>query len=155
MQDQPSFEPTSLVSGVKPGWVFAGVAIDWTLSFVFGLVMFSLFVGAEAWGLDNGAIDELIDKVLLDPNFLITSLLVGSFATIIGAYVAARRANVVPLKHGFWVAVASTVIYFAISGDKPSSEYPLWYEVVAWVLVLPCGLVGGYLAKLRQISKSA
>ena len=93
--------------------------------------------------------------------FSVVALLLGTFCTTLGAYVAAARAQAAFLTHGLLVAAAAFVIsfarYLAFSmnpPDDPGAIHSLPWELAGWSLVVIAGALGGYLAQ-RQAAESA
>jgi hypothetical protein len=105
------------------------------------------------WG--SILLGALVDNVLTvlgasSPEFLLAGLVVGVCATSYGAFVGARRAGVHHVRHGGWIAVCSAALSLVpvlLAGQAPASSPPLWYEALGWLLLLPSGLAGGYLAE--------
>jgi hypothetical protein len=123
MQSFPtSIEPHGTFDGLKPGAILIGAVVDHQAAF---------------------------DALSADPQFLVWSMVLGLSCTVLGAFVGARRAGTLHLRHGGWVAVASAVIgllFLLLPGEAAGPAPPLWYEVVSWVLLLPSGLLGGALS---------
>ena len=93
--------------------------------------------------------------------FSIVALLLGTFCTTLGAYVAAARAQAAFLTHGLLVAAAAFAIsfarYLAFSmnpPDDPGAIHSLPWELAGWSLVVIAGALGGYLAQ-RKAAESA
>ena len=81
---------------------------------------------------------------------LAASLLLGALATVIGAYAGARRAGVVPLKHGLMVGLVagvSALVMLLLPGTVTPPELPFWYHLLGWLSYLPAGIAGGYLGR--------
>ena len=127
--------------------------MDWVLTGIFGIVTMGMFLDAGA--LDLGEAELAAHLAAIQQNFayLTTTLLLGALATALGAYFAARKANAVELKTGLWVAIVSAMFYLAVPGDELSDTFPVWAEILGWLLWLPSGVLGGYIAK--QVPRAA
>jgi hypothetical protein len=147
MDTEQSFEPNIIYSGVKPLWVLMGVAIDWALTIIFVIVTMPIFFDSGALELSESEFAEHSEVVRQGAGYLVTSLLMGALATVIGAFFAARKAGAVHLKQGLWVSIASAVFYLVIPDGELGDVIPLWAEVASWSILLPSGILGGYLAK--------
>jgi hypothetical protein len=128
---------------------------DWALTIFFGIISVPIFLDSGAWELDEQGYAMAIDSLFLDNSYLVFTLFFGCLATVIGGYIAAKRACIVHLKHGLYVALVSTIVFFLLPDDDTSAQIPLWYDIASWFLVFPSGLLGGYIAKARQTSPSA
>lgn len=98
-------------------------------------------------GLASAGITESdIQDRLKSPSGLLLSLIIGLGCTVLGGYVAGRTAKREELRHGTLVAAAGLVLGLALreSGD------PLWYELTAYLCIIPAGMLGGYLAAERR-----
>jgi hypothetical protein len=86
------------------------------------------------------------------PLINVVGQLLNVFAGVLAGYLAARFAGSAPLLHA---AVATVPMYIAILtaylGVYPS-PYPLWSNVLALLLPLPCALMGANLWR-RSLNK--
>lgn len=150
MSTPPSpIEPQGLLDGLRWGSILLGALVDNVLTILgFGLLTAAL-ASEEAFSEDPAAAERAYEELAASPEFLVLGLLVGVTATVYGAFVGARRAGVSPVRHGGWVAVCSaalSLIPYLLASQPPTSSPPLWYEALGWLLLLPSGLAGGYLA---------
>lgn len=77
-------------------------------------------------------------------SVLISSLILGFGFTVLGGYVAGRVAKQSEILHGGIVgAIGILFSLFTIS-------YPLWYNIVAIIGIVPFGIIGGLLARKRH-----
>ena len=150
MQSFPtSIEPHGIFDGLKPGSIFIGAVVDQGATLATSIVLFVLFAGEGAFSDDDEVTQAAFDALSADPQFLVWSMVLGLSCTVLGAFVGARRAGKLHLRHGGWVAVASAVIgifYLLLPAEAAVPAPPLWYDVVGWVLLLPSGLLGGALS---------
>jgi hypothetical protein len=142
-------EPDGLWDGLKWGSILFGAVLDNVLTVLgFGLLTASL-AGEEAFSQDEAAAERALQELASSPEFLLFGLLLGVAATVVAAFVGARRAGVHHVRHGGWIALGSaalSVVPYLLAGSAPAPGPPLWYEALGWGLLLPSGLAGGYLA---------
>jgi hypothetical protein len=150
MQSFPtSIEPHGIFDGLKPGSILIGAVVDHVATVATSIVLVALLAGESAFSDDEQVAQAAFDALSADPQFLVWSMILGLSCTVLGAFVGARRAGKLHLRHGGWVAVASAVIgllYLLLPAEATGPPPPLWYDVVGWVLLLPSGLLGGALS---------
>lgn len=148
--ERPSpIEPDGPFDGLRWSCIGLGAVLDNVLSFLAGIPMMLYFAGAEAFSEDPETADRAIDRVLLQPEFLLVSLVVGIAITTYAAFWAARRAGLLHVRHGGWTAVASAVLAFLLlllPGATAGPAPPWWYEALGLAAMLPAGVLGGWLA---------
>ena len=157
-QYPPSIEPEGLLEGIRWRAVLFGVIVDTVLTVFASGILLLWAAGPEAYSLDEEVAAEAVAAALVSPEYLLSSLVVGLLATLIGAYAGARRAGASHVRHGGWVAVCSAVLGFSLfllPGAHTGPTPPFWYDAVGLVLILPAGLLGGLLAAFRSPSASA
>jgi len=105
-----------------------------------------VFMGGSALkgGMTEQQTNEAIAALTLSTNFLLGSVILGTLATIVGGYVAARIAKKEPYLNAGVIGVLGIVL-----GVLLAKNYPLWFNVLGFVLVLPAALLGGHLARSR------
>lgn len=136
-----------LFSGIKPTPVLLGAAIDIALTILFAIVAVPLFLPQGAFDLKDEQFSQAMDAMMNGYPFILTTMLLGCLASMAGAYVAARRAGCLELKHGLWVVIVSSALAFLLPSDESASTTPLWVDVLGWCLVFPAGVYGGHLAR--------
>lgn len=150
MDGRPSpIEPDGLLDGVQWSPVLRGAVLDNVLTFVVSMPLVSYFAGAEALAEDEEVANRAIDQALQSPEFLFWSCVVGLSITVYAGFWASRRAGVFHLRHGGWTAVASAALaslFLLIPGATEGPSPPLWYDALALALVLPAGVLGGWIA---------
>ncbi len=152
MQASPqSIEPSGTFEGLKPGAILFGAVVDNLATFLVSLPLTLMYLPTEIFSQnDEKAIEAAINTLSSDTGFLLWALGLGLGCTILGAFVGARRAGQLHLRHGGWISVTSAAIGLAlmiVAGIEPGPERPLWYEVVGWTLLIPTGLLGGEISK--------
>jgi hypothetical protein len=150
MQNAPSpIEPESVFAGLRWTPILLGGALDNFLSMLVMLPLTFVFAGTDALSGDEEKSAQAIDQVIASPEFLLASLVTGTAITVFAGYWAASRAGQKQLQHGGWTAVSSAAIALLLlvalsAPDDP--PIPLWYQVAGWLVILPAGLAGGWIA---------
>lgn len=143
----PPVEPVGIFSGVQVRPIIAGVAVDYVATLLAGIVYLTIFFGKEI--AEQGDLsEETINKILTSPEHLLILGLVGTFCTALGGYAAGRIAKDFEIKHGALVGLGSLILVTleqAMSGQ--STSYPLWFEVLGYLVAVPAGALGGYVAQ--------
>jgi len=149
----PSIEPEGFLTGLSPGAILFGAVIDIVASLA-SFFLLAGMLGPEAPPNGGAPTEPAGADFYASPEFLIGSLVLGLAATVLGAFVGARLAGTLFVRHGGWVAVASTVLMlpFLLVPTDAATPAPTWYDVVGWVLILPAGMAGGALAALVAAS---
>ena len=115
------------------------------LDTIAGVVMFVSMGGSFLRsGMTEQQMSDAIAALTLSTNFLLGSVILGTLATIAGGYVAARIAKKEPYLNASIIGVFGIVL-----GVLLANNYPLWFNVLGFVLVLPAALFGGHLARSR------
>ena len=83
--------------------------------------------------------EEALILVAQRQNFLLWSLFIGTFSTVIGGFIAAKIGKLAPYKNAAVIGVLGVVIGVILGG-----ETPLWFDVTAFLTVIPAALLGGY-----------
>lgn len=153
MTSPPSpIEPDGLLDGLRWSAIFRGALVDLVATFVGGILLLIFLFPAEA--LEEGAAgDRALDAAMVTPEGLFWTAVVGFAGTVCGGYYGARRAGTHPVRHGGWVAVASLLITFPFlltPLGETSAPAPAWYDALGIALMLPAGVLGGFLASLRE-----
>ena len=95
-------------------------------------------------GLTDQQMNEAIAALTHNRDFLLWSLILGTLSTIVAGYVAARIA-----KREHYLNAGIVGVLGIVMGLIFSKDYPLWFNVLGFLLVLPAALLGGYFAKAR------
>lgn len=140
-------EPEGLLDGLQWSSILLGAALDNVLTLLGYALLIGWLAGGEAPSeeMDEAAFQQLLSS----PEFLVLGLGVGVSATVVAAFIGARRAGVHHVRHGGWIAVCSvalSLLLYLVPGSEPGADPPIWYEALGWCLLLPSGLAGGYLA---------
>jgi len=107
--------------------------------------LFTVFGGDS---LTSGATKEEVVAVgkIIEQNdgYLLSGLLLGTFSTVLGGYVAARVAKSLPLFNAFAVGVIGIATGVLLGG---SGDSPLWFSAIGYISTIPMAIVGGLLAR--------
>jgi hypothetical protein len=146
----PSDEEEGVFDGLRGGAILIGALLDLIVTQL-GLSALQLAFAPALLSADLDARREMTAALMAQPGFPLAALAVGVLGTVIGAFVGARQAGQLFVRHGGWIAVASTVLgTFASLLDPttaaPNALPPLWAQVASLLLILPAGVAGGALA---------
>ena len=102
---------------------------------------------------DSAAAQQVLEAPMASPEARLWGAALGLFATLAGAFYGARRAGVLHVRHGGWVAMASLVLGLPVylnPGVQGSDALPLWVEMLGLAAMLPAGMLGGFLAGVKR-----
>jgi hypothetical protein len=92
----------------------------------------------------------VLAELAASTGYVAANIALGVLGTMLGAFVGARRAGQLHVRHGGWIAVTSTAIGALLMLLEPPARdavgFPFWSQVVAWLLILPAGMTGGAIA---------
>jgi hypothetical protein len=108
---------------------------------VFGLFLDLLTGVALTFTLGHSALSS--ETPSADAGAVLESI---ALTTVIAGYLAARIARRLPYMN----AAATGVVGLVLGALLADGSLPLWFNVPAFALLLPCALLGGHLAKRRQ-----
>jgi hypothetical protein len=124
--------------------ILLGVLTDTVGTLAVAMALFSAMAGA---GLSEAEISARMHGV----SGLMLMLILGLGFTLLGGYVAGRKARGDEILHGAMVAGIGLVLglFFREPG------LPLWYEAISFAAMVPIGMAGGYLAKEGNARRSS
>ena len=152
MEPREPIEPEGLFDGLRGVPILLSALIDYLAT----LLATGLLLGAVAPEIASGSFSqETADRLSASQPFLLGMLLIGTLCTVFAAFLGARMAGRLFVSHGGWIAVTGTVLSLVYllpisdpaAASQPELVIPLWYEVLAWLLILPAGIAGGLLAR--------
>jgi hypothetical protein len=151
----PPLEPRGFFSGIRVRPVILGAVVDYMATQV--LIVLYLFASLEKnGGVSEEALEEALRNTLASQEGLFTLLLIGVLGTILGGYIAGRMAKTEETKHGALVGAVSLILGALLAGAAgAASPVPYWYELLGYVLAIPVGALGGYLAQGTSPSSPA
>jgi hypothetical protein len=85
--------------------------------------------------------EKAVTALTTSTPFLLGSLILGTLSTVQGGFVAARIAKTRHYTNAAVIGAIGIILSVLLAG-----EYPLWFDAVAFLLVLPAALLGGHLA---------
>jgi hypothetical protein len=150
MDGRPApIEPDGLLDGIRWSAVVRGAILDNVLTLVASIPLMLFFVGTGALAEDEAAAERSFEQAFSSLEFLLAFFVIGMAITVYAGFWAARRAGVLPLRHGGWTAVVSLAIatlFLLLPGASEGSATPIWYDAISFALMLPAGVLGGWLA---------
>ena len=128
------------IKGVILGIVVA-LILDIIAAFVMGAIV---GVSLVKEGMTQQQLKEAVVAVILSTGFLLGSGIFGTLSTILGGYIAARVA-----KNNYYMNAAVIGVLGIVLNALTGTDYPLWFNSLAVLLILPAALLGGHLARPR------
>ena len=143
----PPIEPTGFFTGIKIRPVIIGVVVDIVATMLLSTLYYFLFVAKELS--DKGAIsEEAMADYWSSSEGIMVSLVIGTLATAIGGFYAARKAGVLEMKHGALVGVGSIITGIILqSVGENGSGLNEWQLLIAYAAAIPAGALGGSVAE--------
>ncbi len=145
----PSIDPEGVFDGLRWAPILAGALLDNALTMIAMFPITFFAAGAEAMSEDPATAQEAMEHAMDRPEFLALSFAAGAAITTFAAFWAARRAGVLHVRHGGWTAVVSALLacaLFLLPGAAAEPRPPLWFEALGLAVMIPAGVVGGWLA---------
>lgn len=149
----PALEPDGVFDGLQWGCIVRGALLDIGLTLVASIPLLFLLAGDASFSDDEEIARRATDEALASREGLVLGAVVGLSATVIAAYYGARRARTLHVRHGGWIAITSLLLglpFLFMPGAQSSVPNPVWYDVFTMVAMLPAGVLGGAIAKLRE-----
>lgn len=152
MHEQPSpapeLEPQGFFSGIRPLAVVIGALVDNVATLLLSLLLLSIV--ASSYGESLGELDEpALQALSRDPGVLVSSMLLGSFCTGFGGFMAARIAACHRARHGAFVGLFAVAMGLVSYGSGTAAPHvPLWYDLLGFGLLVPVGALGGWISSL-------
>jgi hypothetical protein len=125
--------------------IVIGLLTDIVLSAASGLMLGVLI--AFGIGFGGGELDRYNELITHDPIIAIIMGCVSLICSLIGGYVAARKAKVLPVRHGLFVGISGTLLSILLYSLHPTSLTEL-KNIVPVLLTTPAALLGGYFRAL-------
>jgi hypothetical protein len=105
--------------------------------------------GAESLSDNEEMANAAIDAAIASSEFLIWSFAFGLSITVFAGFRASRAAGVLHLRHGGWTALVSAalgLLFLLVPDFDSTPPNPLWYDALSIGLMVPAGVLGGWLA---------
>jgi hypothetical protein len=143
-------EPTGFFTGVQIRPVIVGVVVDYIGTYAGMYVFFFLYLANEA--AKRGEVSpEAIAEYMQSTEGLLVGFAIGAFGTLLGGFIAGRKAAGFEIKHGAFVGLGSLVVSFLEQTiGEATGPVPEWFRALSILSIIPAGALGGYLA---QVSK--
>ncbi len=143
----PPVEPAGIFTGIQIRPIITGVVTDYIATYLFGFAYLAFYFGKEVF--ENGELsEEALREFLSSPESLLILGVIGTLCTVLGGFVAGRLAKSAEIKHGAFVGGLSLILSTleqTLSGqDLPIPE---WYQFLAYLVAIPAGALGGYIAQ--------
>lgn len=141
-------EPTGFFTGIQIRPIVVGVVVDFFASEIGRYAYFFVYLANEL-GKQGAVTPEVIDAYMLTDEGLMISFVIGTLGTVLGGFVAARRAGKLEIKHGAFVGLGSLIVSAILEGmaDEPLSV-PEWFRFLSVLSIIPAGALGGFVAEM-------
>ena len=93
-------------------------------------------------GMASKETSDTVVAISRSATFLLASLVLGLLSTAVGGYIAARIA-----KKDQYLNASIIGLLGILLGVFTAGNYPLWFDVAAFLSTLPAALLGGHFAK--------
>jgi len=122
--------------------VAVGFLLTLGLDILIGIVLLFLH-GDEVTvaGRSSEQVSQDLANVTGSTSFLVVSIVLGTFTTMVGGCVTARLARRYPYFNGLAVGVLGAVFGLLFWGENP-----MWFNLLALVTVIPTALLGAHIA---------
>ena len=127
--------------------LFAGLAAD-----IVGTILLSIVIMIAFFVMRRGAGDspqDVLQQLGSDTTFLMIGYLGGIAFTFIGAYVTARMSRPNSVLNALIFGIISTIFVLVFA-----SMYPLWYDLLCVLTIIPISLVAGYSVAGKRSNQS-
>lgn len=125
--------------------VLLGIVVALAVDIASAIVIYAGFGGDPARpGMSAQEMSEARIAASRSTRVLLSSLVPGTLSTILGGYVAARVA-----KHNHYLNAAVIGAVGVVVGAATAESYPLWFNALAFLTVLPASVLGGHIARPR------
>jgi hypothetical protein len=142
-------EPEGTFDGLSASAILLGAFVDLAATTI-AVSALVLWLAPDVMSRDPGVSRKAFEEYRVTPIYVTANVALGALGTVVGAFVGARRAGQLHVRHGGWIAVTSTAIgvLLGVLSPAPPAEpaSPLWAEALAWLLILPAGVIGGAIA---------
>ena len=149
MLPRAPIEPEGMFAGLSGAAILLGAFIDIAFTEIAGTLLL-LWLAPDLASQDQARASKALAELAASTGYVAASLALGALGTMLGAFVGARRAGQLHVRHGGWIAVTSTAIGALILLLEPpvrdAASFPFWAQVTAYLLILPAGMTGGALA---------
>jgi hypothetical protein len=149
MDSHQPIEPEGIFDGLSGTAILLGAFIDIVFTYIAGTLLL-LWLAPELTSHDREQMRKVLTELAASTSYVAANVALGALGTMIGAFVGARRAGLLHVRHGGWIAVTSTAVGTLLMLLEPpardAAEIPSWAQITSWLLILPAGVIGGALA---------
>jgi putative membrane protein (TIGR04086 family) len=147
----PPIQPVGFFTGVQVRPVVLGVIVDYIATYAAIQAYLFLFVMRQMPA-DGEAPPDAIPLSVSANETLLIAFIIGSLGTVLGGFVAGRKAGAFEAKHGAFVGLGSLIVSFIelLMQDGPPSG-PEWFRMISVLAIIPAGALGGYLAERLKV----
>ena len=147
--DSSPIEPDGLLDGLQWSSILRGAILDHVLSLAAMIPLYLRF-DSDAFSEDAASAERAMERLFASSEFLFWSAAVGLAITVYAGLWVSRRAGALHLRHGGWTAATALVLgtlFLLLPGANEGPAPPLWYETLGVVLMVPAGVLGGWIAR--------
>jgi putative membrane protein (TIGR04086 family) len=140
--------PTGFFTGVQIRPVIIGVVVDYVATYAIMYAYFFVYL-ANALSKQGEVSSDAITNYMTTTEGLLIGFAIGTLGTVIGGFVAGRKAGKFEIKHGAFVGLGSLIVSFiqtVIQGEQV--PLPEWFRAISVLAIIPAGALGGYLAEM-------
>jgi hypothetical protein len=143
-EDEPAPCSQQIMRRIRIVALLAGMAAD-----LLGTTLFSIALAAIYLAMNPGINKQpevAMRKVESDATLLVVGYLGGMAFTWLGAYIVARMSRPHSVLNTLLFGIVSTflIVFFA-------SMYPLWYDALCVITIIPLSLLPGYLLARKTV----
>jgi putative membrane protein (TIGR04086 family) len=146
----PPIGPRGFFTDVKIRPIVVGAVVDYVTTFIAVTLYVIRYYVKESFtddGIPPQAIEKAFREAMSSQEGLLAFLIIGALCTVLGGYLAGRIAKVEQIKHGALVGAVSLIIgVLQTTMAGAESPVPSDFEFLNYVLAIPAGALGGYLA---------
>ena len=113
--------------------IILGVIATLVIDTISGVAMIPLFLSSVS--------EEAIEALYSETGPLIYSLFFGTISTVVGGFVAANIGRQAAYKNAIIFGVIGLIL-----GALMSEGFPLWFNTLGFLTVIPASMLGGYIA---------
>ena len=149
MLPRTPIESEGTFDGLSGSAILFGAFVDIAATLILSTLL-ALWLAPDLSSQDEAVARQALEHLHASQAYVGANIAIGALCTAIGAFVGARRAGQLHVRHGGWIAVTSTVLGVLLTLLEPTpvqnGSIPVWVEVTTWLLILPAGMTGGTLA---------
>jgi hypothetical protein len=157
MMPRAPIEPEGMFDGLSAPAILLGAFVDIATTTI-AMTLLVWWIAPDVMSQDQAASRKALEECYATTTYVTGNVVLGALGTVLGAFIGARRAGRLHVRHGGWIAVTSTAIGFLLTllsaPAQVDAANPLWAEALAWLLILPAGMSGGALAAALPAAKN-